>query len=480
MTTTTATSGTGGILQSLGVGSGIDINSLVTQLVTADTQPDTARIARETSQVGTGISAIGQLKGALATFQSSLNSLNSQSDFQVKTATPSDATIFTAAAGTAAAAGTYQVQVQNLAQSQQILSKPIAGDGTGVLGSGSLTLTLGSSTFTVTLDSSHSSLSAIRDAINSASDNPGIGATIVHGTDQNGTTTSQLVLSSNRTGAANTITVAANGGDGGLNTLAYNGTNTANYTSLQEAKDASIIVAGVTASSPTNVVSNAIDGVTINLLAAKPDTKIALTIANDNSTVTSRLQTFVNSYNTLQGVIAKLGNYDAASQVAGPLLGDSLLDGISSQIRRTLTNSVPSAIGQYNSLASIGITTNSDGSLTLDTNKLSNVLNSNFNAVSTVFGATDGVATKLSTFIGAQLAAGSGIDTRNQKLATQQKQIDAEQTAATARKAVITARLTAQFTTMDTLLAQMQQTSSYLTQQFANLAKTTSGNASGN
>lgn len=467
-TTTATTSASGGVLQALGTGSGLDINSLVTQLVTAEMQPDNARIARQTQRVATNLSANSQLKGAMSTFQTALNSLKAQTDFQVKSSVSGDDKVFTASAGSNAAAGVYQVQVQSLAQSQQLISKQFTGNGAGTVGTGTLGLTLGDKTFSLAIDSTHSSLTAIRDAINNASDNPGISATIVRGTD-----TAQLVLSSTVTGAANVIKVTATSEDG-LAQLVYDPTNTSNYTQLQAAQDATIKLAGVTFTSNRNTVTDAIDGVTLNLLEADPDTPIALTITNDDNAVTNRIQSFVSAYNTLQSVITSLGSYDAASQKAGPLFGDGLLSSISSQIRRTLTSSVPSATGQYNSLASLGISTNRDGTLALDTTKLSTALKTNLNAVSVVFGASDGVAASLSKFVTAQLAPNSGIDARNKTLATQQKQITTDQARIAARKQQITDRYTAQFTAMDAALAKMQQTSTFLTQQFAALKKATS------
>jgi len=466
----TTTSATAGTLQALGIGSGIDVNSLVSQLVTSELQPDNARISRDSSQVATQLTAVGQLKGALATFQSALSALNSQSDFQVKAATSSDDKTLTASAGTTAAAGTYQVEVNSLAQAQQLRSGPVTGDGSSSLGTGNLTLTLGSKSFTVNVTDDNSSLNAIRDAINSAGDNPGISATIVHGAG-----TSQLILTSNTAGAANTITVATDSYNAGLQSLVYDGSHTGNYTQLQAASDASITVAGVTVTSPTNTVTNAIDGVTLNLLAeTAADSPLKVTISNDTSTVLNRVQTFVNSYNTLQGVIAQLGNYDSASQTAGPLLGDSLLTGISTQLRRTLSSPVSGITGSVNSLAGLGITTNKDGTLSLDATKFNKAVSTNFSTVSAIFGGTGGVASTLSTYVDNQLATGSGIDARNKTLATRQKQITDEQATITARQAQLTTRYTAQFTAMDTALAQMQQTSSYLTQQFASMTKSLS------
>ena len=134
---------------------------------------------------------------------------------------------------------------------------------------------------------------------------------------------------------------------------------------------------------------------------------------------------------------------------------------------------MPSATGSYNSLASLGITTNKDGTLTLDTAKLNKALNSDFGAVSNVFAASDGVAARLSTFVDAQLTSTASIATRNKTLTAQQKQITDDQADLQRRAQQLTARYQAQFTAMDSLLASMQQTSSYLTQQLAGLANLT-------
>lgn len=464
--TSATAAGTAGILQSLGIGSGLDIGSIVSQLVTADTAGDNSRIARETSQVGTQISAIGQLKGALSSFQTALNGINTPSAFQAKAASSADNTVYTASADGTAAAGSYQVEVTNLAQSNQILSKPYAAGSSTVVGTGDLTLSLGSSNFVVKIDSNNDTLAGIRDAINSASDNPGVSATIV-----NGASGAQLVLTSTKTGAANTIAVNTDSASG-LSSLIYNPTTTGNYTLLQAALDSNITVAGVVHSSASNTVTDAIDGVTINLVAAKPGTKVLLNISDDTGSVIDQVQNFVSAYNTLKGVLTTLGSYNSDSQTAGPLLGDSLETNIESQLSRGLTSPVAGG-GAYNSLASLGITTNQDGTLSLDQTKLKTALNTNFNAVSAVFSSATGVATQLSSFVSDQLSSTGGIATRNSTLTQQQKDIADEQTAVTARALQLQTLYQAQFSAMDTLLAQMQQTSSFITQQFASIQSQT-------
>jgi flagellar hook-associated protein 2 len=213
--------------------------------------------------------------------------------------------------------------------------------------------------------------------------------------------------------------------------------------------------------------------VTLNLLAEDPGNNLKLTVTNDTTTVTSRVQNFVSAYNSLKGVLVSLGGYNSDTQTAGPMIGDALITTIESQLSRGLTN-VVSGAGTYNSLASLGITTNKDGTLALDTSKLSTALSTNFNAVGVVFGATDGIAAGLSSFIDGQLSTTGGVALRNKTLSDQQKAITNEQTALNARAQQLTLRYQAQFTAMDTLLSQMQQTSSFLTQQFTNLAKQTS------
>ncbi|MGA2023206.1 MAG: flagellar filament capping protein FliD, partial [Steroidobacteraceae bacterium] len=244
-------------------GSVIDVSSLVSQLVAATQGPQQAIITAQTTAVTTNLSALGTLKSALSTFQSALSSLSTPSAFNEQTATPSDPTAFTASADADAVSGTYSVAIGQLATAQQLLSRPVAAGSSAPLGAGSLTLTLGTTPFTVTLSASNDSLEGIAAAINSASDNPGISATVINGTDG-----AHLLLSSTQTGLANTITVSADETDGGtgLSALSYGSGNTTNYSLQSAAQDAAFSIAGVPYTSPSNTVSDALDGVTLTLL----------------------------------------------------------------------------------------------------------------------------------------------------------------------------------------------------------------------
>ena len=141
-----------------------------------------------------------------------------------------------------------------------------------------------------------------------------------------------------------------------------------------------------------------------------------LTVATNTASVEGNVQAFVAAYNTLQGSFASLGSYDAASNTAGPMLGDALLSGMQNQVRSTLYSIVNTGSATYNSLASIGITTNSDGTLSVNAATLSGALSTDFTAVSQLFSGAAGVASSLNSQISADLAAGGPIDSRSQTL----------------------------------------------------------------
>ena len=444
-------------------GSVINVSSLVSQLVAATEAPQQTQIANQTSAVTANISALGTLQSALSTFQQSLSSLSTPSAFNSETANSSDATAFTATANANAVSGNYGVTIANLAGAQQLLSAPFTGGSSATVGTGTLSLSLAGASFSVAIDSTDHTLSGIAAAINGASGNPGISATVIQGTDG-----AHLLLSSTQTGATNTFTVTETDGGNALAALTYGTGNTANYTQQAAAQDASFSVAGVAYTSPSNTVSDALSGVTLDLLApTATGSNAALTVANDTSSVASNIQGFVTAYNTLQTALSGLGSYNSSSGTAGPLLGNPVLTGIESQIQRVLYSFVGNSA--YNSLASIGITTNSDGSLALNSATLQTALSSNFSAVSQLFSGSNGVAAQLNSQITADLGAGGSIPSYGQTLTTQENALTTQSNTLNTQMAALTASLTQQYATLNTLLSSLQSTSSYLTQAFASL-----------
>jgi flagellar hook-associated protein 2 len=446
-------------------GSSIDVQSLVSQLVAAERKPLDAQIARASSRVATQISAVGSLMGAMSSFQSALSSLRTTAAFNTRTTSSTDTSIATASATTSAVPGRYDIEVDTLASAHQISSTQFAQGSTQVVGTGTLTLSLGSSNFSVNIDSTNNTVAGIRDAINSASGNPGIKATIINAADG-----AHLVLTSTKTGAANAITVSQTGGDGNLSTLAYSASNQGSYSQLREAKDAVVYISGeYEVHSATNVIENVIEGVSLNLVSAEPGTTVGIDVLYDKTTAAQRINTFVQAYNALRAQMTRLGGYDSASQAAGPMLGDALLTGIDSELRRTLGTPVEGAGSVYQTLASIGIKTQADGTLKVNDTELQAALTSDFDAVSKLFGSTDGVAAKLYQQVSDRLADGAGIDVRNESLAKEQKVLAKRIDDVNARMAIVQQQYLKQFTALDNLLSQLQTTSSFLTQQIDSL-----------
>jgi flagellar hook-associated protein 2 len=462
---TTSVSTGGGLIQSLGIGSGLDVQTLVSKLVAAERGPADARLTRQAQDIASGVSSLGSLKGALSSFQSAVQSLSTNAQFQVMSTSTADNTVFTASATGSAAPGNYSVMVQQLAQPEQLISTAFVGGSSAVVGTGTLALSVNGKSFSVAIDSSHNTLANIRDAINGASGNTGVNATLVYGT-----TGAQLVLTSAATGASNAITVTPSGGDGGLARLAYSGTPGTNYTEPQKAQDSIVVISGVEHHAATNTVSEAIDGVTLTLNAAKKDTALNLSITPNQNAVISNIQTLVNSYNSMQATFGKLGAYDAASKTAGPLLGDWLLGDTQFRMTRGMTDVVAGLPSAYSSLASIGITTQSDGTLKIDSTKLQAALNADGSSVAALFSGTSGVATRLSATLTTVLSSAGAIAARNQSYTDAQAQLTSQQDKLNSNMAAVQQRYLTQFNALDSLMSQMQTTSNYLTQQLASIA----------
>lgn len=443
-------------------GSVIDVNGLVSQLVAATKAPQESLITAQTTAVTTQISAVGKLKSALSTFQSSLSALATPGAFGAEAASSSNPNAFTATATSSAVGGSYSISVSQLAQAQQLASAAFAGGSSATVGTGTLQLTLGSSSFKVTIDSTNDTVAGIAAAINSASGNPGVTATVLTGSDG-----AHLVLSSTLSGAANTISVSETDGGGGLSTLTYGTGNTSNYTQQSAPQDARFSIAGVSYTSASNTVSNALSGVTLNLTGTTT-TNAMLTVSSDTSTIQSNITNFVKAYNTLVSSLSSLGSYDSTTGSAGPMLGDALLSGIQNQVRSALYQVVNTG-SDYSSLASIGITTNSDGTLSVNNFKLATALTSGFSAVSEIFSGKKGVASTLNTQVTQLLAKNGPIDSRSQTLIKQDNDLTKKEQDLTKHMNDLTHSLTQQYSALNTLLSSLQTTSSYLTQAFAAL-----------
>ncbi len=474
-TTSGISSSVTGTLSSAGIGSGLDVNSLVSQLVAAERTPADTRLTNQDATLTAEVSAVASLKGALASLQGAAAGMTGTSSFDLRTATVGDSSFLSASATSDAVAGHYDVEVVQLATAGRISSTgfPTAGGGADTtIGTGTLAINVGSAELKVAIDSQHSTLAQIRDAINNAADNPGVTATLI--TDQNG---AHLVLTGNNTGLANAVSVNTtdsvdadgNTGDGsGLSQLFG---MAAQDPVKDVAKDAIVKVGGFEIHNDTNTIDGAIQGVKMVLLKANATGETtSLDVARDNAGIESKAQGLVSVFNNLAAKITSLSSYNAATKSGAPLLGDSLLIGIDSQLRRILSTPVAGISGNYTTLASVGITTNADGTLSLDSAKFQTALNADPQAVNQIFASSDGIASQLNTYLTDQLSSTGNIAARNTSLAAQQQDLQDQRDALDARMQVLQDRYLQQFTALDTLLSQMQSTSTYLTQQLQGLS----------
>lgn len=396
-------------------GSNIDVASIVSQLMTVEKRPLTV-LAQKEASYSAKLSAIGSLQGALSSFQSAVAGLNDITKFRSMTAAPSDNTALSASAISTAAAGSYSINVTSLAQSQKLVAVGQTS-ATASIGSGtSTTLTFdfgsitggafnatagtytgstftsnGSGTKTVTIDATNNSLQGIRDAINTA--NIGVSATIIN--DGSGTPY-RLALSSSAIGSSNSLKISV-AGDAALGTLLnHDPAATQNLSETTTAQNANFTVNGVAVSKASNTVSDVIQGVTLSLLKTTT-TATNLTVASDNASIQTAVSGFVKAYNDLNTTLRNVSKYDPATQTGAILQGDAVVLGIQSQLRAAMNTPVSGA-GALTNLTQIGVTFQKDGSMAVDSTKLSAAIASNFSNIASLFATTGGASDSLISY----------------------------------------------------------------------------------
>jgi flagellar hook-associated protein 2 len=459
------------VISSTGIGSGLDINSIVSTLTTAEGAAETNALSARKTVLSAQVSAYGTFSSALATLQAALTPLLDPSKLAGRTATVADNTIASATATSAAVTGQYSIQVQKLATAASLASQPLAA-ASSVVGTGTLTISVGGASSVINIDSTDNTLAGIAAAINGASDNPGVSASVITTADG-----ARLLLSGTTTGAANSITVTQTGGDGGLAALVYDPANSiTNLTQTQAPQDAAFTVNGYAATSPGNQVSAVISGVTLNLLKTTAvGTPTTLTVGNDPQGAQTSISTFVTALNGLLTSIQSLSSYDPSTQTAGPLLGNATLGSFENQLSKILAQANSSITSGPQSLTDLGITANPQGTYSLNTVTLGNALSANLTAAGKLLGGTTGIATQLNTLITGYTQAGGLLDTVNQGLQSGLSDVAKQQAALTARLAVYSATLTKEYNAMDTAVALLKQTQTFLTASFNSNAQLNSG-----
>lgn len=408
-------------IQAPGVGSNLDINSIVTQLVAAEKAPTEKRLANEEALVQARLSTLGIIKSSVSEFQSAIRGLASVSAFQSKTSSVANESLFSVSVSSAAKAGQYSVEVENLAQAQKLASKTFA-NSTDSVGTGTLHIKFGSydgdtNIFTENVDKEAvdivigpdaNSLQGVRDAINAAG--AGISASILN--DGSG---DRLVISS-ASGEKNGLQItvsdddynattnpSGNTDDSGLSQLAFDPTAAVgdgkNMEQTLEPLDAALWVDGIRVTRETNQVSGVLSGVTLDLKEMAPGSPTTLSIAENKSSIKESVQTFVDSFNALKGGLNKATKYDAEQKKASLLTGDSAVRSMTFQMQRIMGDVVQGLSGDVKALADIGITFARDGTLQLDSARLDKALTNNIDDFAGLFATTGRASDSLIDYV---------------------------------------------------------------------------------
>lgn len=481
-------------ISSPGIGSGLDVSSIVSQLVALERKPIDALQAKTTA-IQTKLSSFGLLQSYAANVRDIADRLAKPDFWTATAATTSDGASVGVASTTSAAAGTYQVNVTQLAKAQSLSSKAYAASTTSV-GTGSLHIELGSwdsglTTFTadaakaaidVPVIAGQDSLEAIKASINAA--NAGITASIV--TDASG---AKLVFTSS-SGAASAVRITASDDDGnntdasGLSALAFNPPAAAGQmTQNQAAKDATATINGLSVSSATNTLTGVISGVTLTLYK-ETASAVQVNVALDSSSIKKAVADFAKAYSDINGYITQQTKYDAATKKAAALQGDRATLTLQSNLRQVfLSNSSASLV--YSRLSDIGLEIQSDGSMKVNDTKLSAALAANPAEVTKLFSSTASADTAQQGFavrvkaVASQLIASDGaITTRTQSLRDNITRNQNQQKQLEDRVALIQQRLTKQYSSLDTILGQINAVNSSLTQSLKMLAAQNSSSSS--
>jgi flagellar hook-associated protein 2 len=431
-----------------GVGSGFDTVGIVTALVNAEKAPKQSQITKLQTSTTTQLSAVGTVKAALESYRTAIAKLNSVSSFNGLAASSSDEKISKVTIDDKASSGTYALDVSQLATASKVTSKVFEGGASAVVNAGtqSTTLTISQSDndYNVSIPAG-ATMQQTRDAINTQLQSKGISANVL--TDANG---SRLVISSQTTGKGTDITIS---GDSELS---------AGYSAGKPPVNAEYTIDGIAMESSSNKVTSAISGVSLELIDTKPST---ITVASNTGTLKTSVQSFVTAYNALltsintQTKVTATG--DAATTTSGALTGDASMRQLVNGIRNELLqNTSGSSIGN---LSQMGISTDQKtGLLTLDDKKWDAAVATPNGAleISKVFTGDTGLVARMTKATAAYVGTSGLLASRASDLNAKLTDLTTQQGDLDRRMESLKSTLSAKYTAMDTLIAQMNASSS--------------------
>ena len=461
MTTSVSSS----IMTALGAGSGIDTASLVTSLVAATRDPKQKVITDRQTTNNAKISALASATSSLDTFADALKSLLAGTGYAGTPASNDPSIVAVSALPGGVPKLPAQIEVQQLATAQTIASTPAAGATASTsVGAGSFDLKVGTNAaVSITLTAPATSYADLAAAINAKG--TGVTASVV--TDNQGT---RLVMKG-ATGEANSFTFTQTSGDASLAAFTWDGT-AGGMTRQAQAKDAIILLDGVEQHYSTNTIDTAIANLRIDLNKAAPGSQVTLATTQPTTSMRDLMVEFVDAYNTLMKALNTATATGANSSSAGVLNGESSIRDMKRQLSQ-LTSVTLATSGSYTTLASIGVATNRDGTLKLDTDALDKAIAADPSGVTQMLNPTvksasnpglaglmDGVRDKIEQTDGPLALAKTKYEALAKDLSKQLDQLNDQMTD-------YEAQLSKVYNAMGTRLAAMKATQSYLEQQVA-------------
>ena len=442
-------------ISAAGIGSGLDVNSIVSQLMALERQP-LQRLQFKQEQLETQISAYGQLNSAVSSFQEAMDKLSSLSALKVFSTSSSNEDVVSLTASSGADLGNFGVEVVRLAEQHKMSSTEFLDTTTFGGGAGdSVSIQIGvdvADTITVDL-STASTLSDIRDAINNDVANPGVQATIINGDNNN----QKLILTSDDSGEANAITMSFGGA---INATSFNLTTLNDIAGDTSLLNSEINVDGYNITRASNNINDVISGVTINLISEDPGNAHNVGVERDLASVEESVQGFADSINALRTSIKDLRN--------GQLEADSSLLSIERQLFSVIN--APATGGVYSVLSEIGLKFQKDGTMTLTNSDLQSALQTDFDGVAQLFAAdAQGFANRLSTVSDNLLGSDGMLESRKDGLEARIDTLVDRQITFERNLGQVESRYRAQFSALDALVGQLQGTSQFLTSQLSQL-----------
>ncbi|MBD5805131.1 Flagellar hook-associated protein 2 [Azoarcus sp. Aa7] len=459
-------------ITSAGIGSGLAVESIITQLMQLERQPIT-QLQQRQSSYNAKLSSLGKIKSAMSALQTAADNIKTAAKFAIFKTDIGNTNVMSASAGSGAIAANHSIEVTSLAATQK-LAAPGRASSTEAIATGTLTLELGklsggtytpdpARTYTITVDSTNNTLEGLRDAINDL--DADVTASIVNDGSAN---PARLVISPKDSGTANVVRMS------GLTGFDFNPAAPLAGSMQQTipAADAVAIIDGITVTKSSNVITDAIAGVTLTLKAKNEGSPTTLQVSTDNDAIKKGIEAFVKAYNDLNSQIRTETNFNAASGQAGALNSDSAVRSVRDQLRQIVSSDLSAAAGGLTRLSDVGIAFAVDGSMTINSSKLEQVLADPNKDIAGLFAgnsSVSGIAAQLSDRIGDMLAADGTISTRtesyNQTIAGFKSRIEGFERRMTA----IEARYRRQYSALDTLVASMNTTGTFLAQQLASL-----------